>query len=200
MPVKEIIEPGYLYHLYNHANGNLQLFRSDENYHYFLAKYKQYVHPFVDTLAYCLMPNHFHFAVRIKDECQNLEQSRTSEQLRKCVTNSIKNWLISYTQFYNFVYSNRGNLYHQKIRRKKISDQKYLLNLIGYIHLNPVKHGFVLNPYDWIFSSYATILSKNNTFLQSEEVLSYFDDEDNFRYYHDKKVVERFAYENNLTF
>jgi len=195
MSVKEIIEPGKLYHLYNHANGTLDLFRTDENYRYFLDKYKKYVFPYVDTLAYCLMPNHFHFAVRIKEGIDG-----NAGVLRKSVTNAIKNWLISYTQVYNRTYSNRGNLYHQKIRRKLINDQRYLLHLIGYIHLNPVKHGFVLNPVDWKFSSYAAIISNKATLLKREEVLEYFDDEENFKYYHEMKIAEEFAYENNLVF
>ena len=56
------------YHVYNHANGNEKLFLSDENYHYFLKKYYEYVHPIADIFCYCLMPNHFHFLIRIKEE------------------------------------------------------------------------------------------------------------------------------------
>jgi REP element-mobilizing transposase RayT len=64
----EILEPGYFHHIYNHANGNENLFKRDENYHYFLKKFKQYIFPIADTFAYCLMPNHIHFLVRIKEE------------------------------------------------------------------------------------------------------------------------------------
>lgn len=65
---KAILEPENTYHIYNRANGNEQLFLSDDNYRYFLKKYNEYISPIVDTFCYCLMPNHFHFLVRVKKE------------------------------------------------------------------------------------------------------------------------------------
>lgn len=56
------------YHIYNRANGSEKIFVDKDNYRYFLEKYKQHVSPIADTYAYCLMPNHFHFLVRIKSE------------------------------------------------------------------------------------------------------------------------------------
>jgi REP element-mobilizing transposase RayT len=61
------LEPGCFYHIYNHANGSDNLFREEENYYYFLRKWKKYIHPIADTVAYCLMPNHFHWLVKVKD-------------------------------------------------------------------------------------------------------------------------------------
>src|SRR5690606_5735657 len=55
------------YHIYNHANGNENLFRERENYRFFLQQYQKHITPVADTLAYCLMPNHFHLLVRIKE-------------------------------------------------------------------------------------------------------------------------------------
>jgi REP element-mobilizing transposase RayT len=101
MLTKEPIVHGNVYHLYNHANGNINLFRSDENYRFFLEKYAKYVTPYFDTYAYCLMPNHFHFLVRVKDE-RVLSSENDSRDILK-VTNAIKNWLISYTQSYHKV-------------------------------------------------------------------------------------------------
>jgi REP element-mobilizing transposase RayT len=58
---------GY-YHVFNRANGNEIIFRSTENYAFFLRQYLKYIHPFVDTFCYCLMPNHFHFLIQIKNQ------------------------------------------------------------------------------------------------------------------------------------
>lgn len=58
--------PGVVFHVYNHANGDEDLFRNPGNYAYFLKKYGQYLGPVVDTFAYCLMPNHFHLMIRVK--------------------------------------------------------------------------------------------------------------------------------------
>ncbi len=64
----ELLQPGAYYHIYNHANGNENIFREDKNYHFFLDKYLRYIYPVADTLAYCLMPNHFHFLVKMKTQ------------------------------------------------------------------------------------------------------------------------------------
>lgn len=64
----EILEPGFYYHIYNHANGRENLFCSDENYRFFISRYKKHIAPIADIFAYCLMPNHIHFLVRVKEE------------------------------------------------------------------------------------------------------------------------------------
>jgi hypothetical protein len=63
-----LLIPETTYHIYNRANGNGKLFLSPENYRYFLEKYILYISPIADTFCYCLMPNHFHFLIRIREE------------------------------------------------------------------------------------------------------------------------------------
>ena len=64
------LSPETTFHIYNRANGNEKLFISAENYRYFIQKYQEHILPIADTFCYCLMPNHFHFLVRIKTEDQ----------------------------------------------------------------------------------------------------------------------------------
>ncbi|MDO8930000.1 MAG: hypothetical protein Q7W54_13560 [Bacteroidota bacterium] len=42
------------------------MFRKEENFYFFLEKYRLYISPIAETYAYCLMPNHFHLVVRIR--------------------------------------------------------------------------------------------------------------------------------------
>ncbi|WP_445665227.1 hypothetical protein [Fodinibius sp. AD559] len=63
---RESFEPNTIYHVYNHGNAEDLIFREDTNYAFFLKRYQKYIPPIADTFAYCLMPNHFHFMVRIK--------------------------------------------------------------------------------------------------------------------------------------
>jgi REP element-mobilizing transposase RayT len=58
--------PEHGYHIFNRGNGGHRTFFSDENYRYFLMKYAQYMKDYWDTYAYCLLPNHFHLAIRVK--------------------------------------------------------------------------------------------------------------------------------------
>jgi len=206
MSTKEQILPGRYYHLYNHSNGYLNLFRTEDNYHYFLEKYKKYVHPYADTFAYCLMPNHFHFLVRIKEEFDdNIKVSSRSFNLMSSdlfkrseliepfspiqVTNAIKNWLISYTQAYHKIYKTRGNLFYQKIRRKVITDENYLLTLVAYIHLNPIIHGFAHKLEEWPYSSFPHYMYNSPSILNTHVILDLFDDRQNFLDYHNQKLA-----------
>ena len=61
------LEFGKYYHIYNRGINSCNLFEESTNYEHFLRLYEKYILPIADTFAYCLMPNHFHFLVRIKE-------------------------------------------------------------------------------------------------------------------------------------
>jgi REP element-mobilizing transposase RayT len=186
MPSKYIpLEAGFFYHIYNHANGEDDLFKNHDNYLFFLKKYKMYLSTYVDTCAYCLMPNHFHFLIRIKEDL--------SEKQNKLLSNAFKKWFVSYAQSYNKVHKRKGNLFTQKFRRKNISSEKYLRNAIGYIHLNPAYHGFVNYPDDWKYSSFKAYLNDKPTQIHKNEALEFFDDRENFLFYHREQQIGYYA-------
>ncbi|MBK9571111.1 MAG: transposase [Chitinophagaceae bacterium] len=55
-----------IYHVFNRTSNREKLFLSDENRHFFLKKYTQHLSDYLDTYCWCLLPNHFHFLIRIK--------------------------------------------------------------------------------------------------------------------------------------
>jgi putative transposase len=59
------VPEGY-YLIFSHANGFENIFLENDNYNYFLRQFEKYISPVADTYAYCLMPNHFHFLIKIK--------------------------------------------------------------------------------------------------------------------------------------
>ncbi|MBD0287331.1 MAG: hypothetical protein ICV79_18180, partial [Flavisolibacter sp.] len=63
-----MLEAEKVYHIYNQANGNENLFREERNYPFFLERYKTHLQPVARTYAWCLMPNHFHLMIRIRKE------------------------------------------------------------------------------------------------------------------------------------
>ena len=71
----EGLKTGVYYHINNHANGMEVLYRSDENKRFFLKKYRKYIVPVADTIAYCLMSNHFHFLIKTKSVEEFLNQN-----------------------------------------------------------------------------------------------------------------------------
>jgi len=179
-----ILTPDFTYHIFNRANGNERLFVSDENYRFFLERYKKYVQPIAETFCYCLMPNHFHFLVRVRSEKELLEAFPKFQTLEKLLSKQFSNLFSSYTQAFNKVTGRRGSLFMKNFNRIQVSDEKYLLKLIHYIHFNPVEGGLVAHPQDWQFSSYRAIISKNPTMLKREEVIHWFGDLDNFIHCH----------------
>ena len=77
-----VLQPETVYHIYTHANGFENLFNNDDNYSYFLKKYIEYIDPIAETYAYCLMPNHVHFMIKIRSEKEILMYLRL-KQLNK---------------------------------------------------------------------------------------------------------------------
>ncbi len=66
----EPLIPGNFYHIYNRGIDSCNLFTEPDNYEYFLSLYDKYISPVANTYAWVLMPNHFHFLVRLKEEAE----------------------------------------------------------------------------------------------------------------------------------
>ncbi len=106
--------PNQTYHIFNRAIGSEQLFREDENYRFFLQKYKQHISPVAHTFAYCLLPNHFHCLVRIKDEEKisavflNVKKKEPElESLPEFIMERFGNLFNSYARSFNKIYSRK---------------------------------------------------------------------------------------------
>lgn len=67
MKTIEPLENGKYYHIYNRGINSDILFKENSNYEYLLKLYDLHIEPIAETYAWCLMKNHFHFLVRIKD-------------------------------------------------------------------------------------------------------------------------------------
>ncbi|GAB1417503.1 hypothetical protein MASR2M12_02680 [Bacteroidales bacterium] len=61
-----LFEEGHIYHVYNQGNNRQQIFFERENYLFFLRKMRVYLLPYCNIIAYCLMPNHFHWLIEVK--------------------------------------------------------------------------------------------------------------------------------------
>lgn len=181
------------YHIYNHANGDDNLFREQKNYPFFLKKYHQHIDPIAETIAWCLMPNHFHLLVKIKNEEEILSDffkasnsskvpnfGRVKEAIpSNFISKQFANFFSSYTQSFNKIYNRRGSLFIKSFKRKEITDENYLRNLILYIHLNPIHHGFTRKVEEWKWSSYGCFNSSVGGLL-----IPLFGDLENYQWLH----------------
>lgn len=178
------------YHIYNRANGKENLFRSNENYRFFLRQWAKYTTPIANTNAYCLMPNHFHFLVRTKSE-KKLEQLPTTKKhptgfknLSGVMAQHFSNLFNSYSKAYNKMYERNGSLFQRPFKSKEILSDSYLTRVIIYIHHNPVHHGFTDDINNWKHSSIHSLHSKLNTRLKRNEVISWFGGIEQFKSFH----------------
>jgi len=194
-----VLESENYYHIYNHAVGQDNIFENDNNYIFFLKKYSQYIFPVADTFAYCLMPNHFHFAIRIKPEnkielvIKILSKFETLTKLNytKFLSKQFSNLFSSYTQAFNKQHSRIGGLFQRPFKRIRIVSNENLCNLIHYIHFNPVHHEFVYDMRDWKYSSFESFFSEKATLLKRDEVIDWFDNKENFFAFHQKEIDEK---------
>ena len=176
--------PSNYYHVWNHAVGTDLLFKSDDNYRFFLSKYAHYMAPVVNTHAYCLMPNHFHFLIHIPNEEQLLRFAETEglhfKSTHQFVMQRFSNLFNSYVKAFNKQRNRRGALLEDYLKRQAVTAADYYANLIPYIHNNPVKDGFVKQQEDWIYSSFNTMLSEKPSLLNRAEVLKWFGNKEGF--------------------
>ncbi|NQX97980.1 MAG: hypothetical protein HRT73_08890 [Flavobacteriales bacterium] len=183
------------YHIYNRANGSEKLFVEEENYRYFLQQFKKYIAPIAHVYAYCLIPNHFHFVIKIKEEkvLNNYFEeklSKSSKPLESLLSLQFSHFFNSYTQAFNKKHNRKGSLFSSNFKRKEITAKEYLQQVIVYVHLNPVKHQLTSNFDEFPYTSYKSILSNKPTLLDRKAVIELFDDLENFRYVHQEQKIK----------
>jgi len=171
MEKQDFLEKGYFYHIYNRGNNKEDLFLEEDNYTYFLNLISKYLLPITDIYAYCLLKNHFHILLKIKEETDVLENK---------LHLPFSNLFNAYTKAMNKKYNREGSLFKERYKRKRITDEKYLMQNILYIHLNPMKHGFSEDFRAYPHSSFNALISDKSTKLRRKEVLELFGSKENF--------------------
>ena len=188
-------ESNNIYHIYNRGNNSQILFFNRENYLFFLQKAKIYITPYADILAWCLMPNHFHFMFYVNCvEIEISEKVTESHHLTRArsLNDSISIFLRSYTRAIQKQEKLTGSLFQHRTKSVCLTDvtgyspawfqAKYgtIINIsdpekeypqvcFNYIHQNPVKARLVKNPEDWEFSSYPDYCRLRNGKLINRE-------------------------------
>ena len=149
------LENGKYYHIYNRGNNGIDLFYEIENYKHFLRLYEKYIDPIAETYAWCLMKNHFHFLVYIKESAEvdvtKLEYSSTDKPKAVSASKQFSNLFNAYTLAMNKRYKRTGSLFEKNFRRKVVNSDIYFKKLIFYIHNNPVHQRFTeqIIEYPW---------------------------------------------------
>src|SRR6188768_1031722 len=135
----EVLNPDSIYHIFNHANGDENIFRTDENYQFFLAKFRKYIYPVASIFAYNLLQNHFHWLLRIRSGAELQQAFPKFKALEKpahqnqFVSKQFSNFFSSYAQAYNKVNNRMGSLFVKNFKRELIESDLQFQNTFLYI-------------------------------------------------------------------
>lgn len=172
MDIQPLTE-GQYFHIYNRGVNGENLFKEERNYYYFLQQYRFYCSDVLQTLAYCLLKNHFHLLVYVKE---NVEIPRRDGQgmFKMSASKQLGHFFNSYAQSINKAHKRTGPLFESPFERKWVDNESYLTSMIYYCHRNAQHHAFVKDFRDWEFSSYHSILRNDNTLIDTEKVVQQF--------------------------
>jgi len=198
-----ILEKGYLYHIYNQGNNQRKIFFKRDNYLFFLKKINTHLKPYADILAWCLMPNHFHLMVLVREEeievTTHTVTSSHGVSKKQTINDSIGILLRSYTRAINKQENFTGKLFREKTKAECLncpngvthnffiekgvtsiniqnSEKQYPQVCFNYIHQNPVEATLVSAETDYEFSSakdYAGI--RKGTLINKKTAFEYID-------------------------
>lgn len=168
MPTKSRnIIPESFYHAYNRAADRRIIFYNANDYEFFIDKilyFKEKTN--VKILAYCILPNHWHFL---------LKEPKNNETNPSGWTSQISRFLSllsnSYTKHFNLSRDHSGRIFQGPFKLILVSDDNYLQVLINYINLNHIKHKIVKKPNDWFYSSHNNYIGEIKNKLVDRDYL-----------------------------
>ena len=152
---------GALYHVVARGNRKETIFRSKEDYGRYLdllLRYKKRYH--YKLYAFALMPNHLHLLM----ETAEIHLSKIMQGLQQ-----------SYTAYFNRKYEVEGHLFQGRYKAILCDGDAYLLTLLKYIHLNPVRAKISGRPDEYLWSSHHAYLGNKDLLVDSDFVLHFFD-------------------------
>ena len=184
------LESGNFYHIFNRGNNSQMIFFNQNNYIFFLKKINEYLSPFASIIAWCLMPNHFHLVIYLKNSHILIKSDGITRM--RTINQSIGILLRSYTRAIQKQEGQTGSLFQKHTKAKPLVDEikiepaywntmfgtqiniaegkSYLQTCIEYVNLNPVYSDFVSEAEDWEFSSYRDYQGLRNSSILDYEI------------------------------
>jgi REP element-mobilizing transposase RayT len=153
--------PGGIYHVMLRGNGGQDVFFTDDDRLYFYGLAEEGVGRFGHRIhGFCLMSNHVHLVVQVSDT-----------PLAKIV----QNLSFRYTRWIHRQQRKVGHLFQGRYKAILVDIDAYLLGLVRYVHLNPVRAGLVAGPDAYRWSGHRAYLGLETLpWLTTESVLGQF--------------------------
>ncbi len=148
--------PNYFYHIICRGQRKQPLYFSQKDFFIFLKFLKELLNETdIKLYSFCLLRNHFHLLVY-----------RTKDSLGKFM--HLLN--TRYANYFNGKYKRVGYVYQNRFKSFIILNESYLINVLFYIHNNPVKAGIVKREEDYKFSSARFYHGDSNTFIPLKKI------------------------------
>jgi len=144
---REISPTGY-YHVMVRGINRDSIYQSAGDKTFFLKTLKKL--PDISIAAYCVMDNHVHIVLQA-------EVAALAAAMRKLN--------LTYAMWYNAIHERVGHLYQNRYRSQVVTSESQLLQVIRYVHNNPVKAGLAKEAKQYTWSSY-------REYLEGADVLS----------------------------
>lgn len=202
------------YHIVNRGVGAIPVFKNSWDYQRFIQTFQFYQHDelpmrfskflalpkqeredlflslsrssklLVEIIAYCLMPNHFHFLLKQKEDGGVMKFIRLATD--------------SYSKYFNTKYKRKGTLFEGRFKAVRVETEEQLLHLSRYIHLNPYS-GYLIKDLkklvDYPYFSLPEYLGLNeNKICQKQTIFSFFGSQAKYRDF----INDQADYQRNL--
>ena len=113
-----------------------------------------------EVYAYCLMSNHVHMVIKIKDEF---------------LSKAMQNLIIRYVSYFNKKYNRKGPFVQSRFKSKNIEDSRYFIDVCRYIHRNPEK-AKIENTAKYKWSSFHEYIGKEKI-ITKKFLMHYFNND-----------------------
>jgi REP element-mobilizing transposase RayT len=141
-----VVIEGGVYHVYNRVASGEAVFGDPEEALRFVEVMREVKGRDGWTVfAWALMTNHYHLAIR---------------------TSAVPVWRgmhhvqCTFSRGFNRRHGRTGSLWQSRYQAKLVDEQRYLAQLVAYVHLNPVRAGMVTDPVDHLFGGHREIVKR----------------------------------------
>ncbi|MFZ5351271.1 MAG: REP-associated tyrosine transposase [Bacillota bacterium] len=158
------ISPSDYYHVIMRGNNRENIFAYTEQKNFFINLLKeQCIDGLAEISAYCIMDNHVHIVT--KTEIGDLAKA-------------VKSINTKYAMRFNTQRNRVGHVFQDRFKSEIIKDDKHLLQVVRYVHNNPVKAKMVKAACDYKYSSYNEYINENVIIssIQKKFIMEYFSD------------------------
>lgn len=148
--------PGAVYHVMSRGVERRVIFSSDTDRRTFLTYLISTIQRYnLSVFAYCLMGNHFHMLVAVRDAP---------------LETAMKSLLSHYALYFNWTHERVGHLFQGRYGALLCKNLDYIMRLVAYIHMNPVRAGLAKSPAQWAWSSHVEFMRLSGPFLDLDQL------------------------------